>query len=199
MQNVGSIASVERAVGYKIFDLVSCGVTRKCTTSSTSSIWRRHSFLLLHWINEIYPRKAFSKQAVFVKHFRFLIYIEHSKNILINIFCINFELLGNWPMYKEFFLPHSMKHGLIRWHAPVVGMMWCRSMMIQMIQRMRRRMVRMMWMMRVRIMIYSMVIRATNSIPISHYDHHFETKHTFWIITFVNSSDNNCEEKYQHL
>ena len=87
------MASVERAVGYIIFDLVSCGVTRKCTTSSTSSIWRRHSFLLLHWINEIYPFKAFSKETVFVKHFRFQIYIEHSKNILINIFCINFQLI----------------------------------------------------------------------------------------------------------
>ena len=124
---------------------------------------------------------------------------RNSTNILINIFCINFELLGNWLINEEFSLPHSMKHGLIRWHASVVGMMWCRSMMIQMIQRMRRRMVRMMRMMRVRIMIYSMVIRATNSIPISHYDHHFETKHTFWIITFVNSSNNNYEEKYQHL
>lgn len=132
------------------------------------------------------------------------IYTNHDSNEGTKYFQYIFKprnnpLLGNWPMYKEFFLPHSMKHGLIRWHAPVVGMMWCRSMMIQMIQRMRRRVVRMMRMMRVRIMIYSMVIRATNSIPISHYDHHFETKHTFWIIIFVNSSNNNYEEKYQHL
>ena len=149
--------------------------------------------------------KDSSKHTVFIKHFTFQVNIGQTlKNILINDFCMNCALnnnplLGNWPMYKEFFLPHSMKHGLIRWHASVVGMMWCRSMMIQMIQRMRRRMVRMMRMMRVRIMIYSMVIRATNSIPISHYDHHFETKHTFWIIIFVNSSNNNYEEKYQHL